>query len=96
MSDELRVGIQTDYPPLAFLIDGEVAGIESELAQRVGIALNLRVRFVVLDRLELLSALEQNQVDVVMAGLSVTSERLQRVDFIEPYLDGGPDGNFAS
>jgi ABC-type amino acid transport substrate-binding protein len=86
---ELRVGIQVDYPPLAFRSEGEIAGVEAEFAEKIGIALNRRVRFVILDRRELIRALEQDQVDVVMAGLSMTTERQQRVRFIEPYLEVG-------
>lgn len=86
---DLRVGIQTDYPPLAFQKDGKPAGVEADLARKVGEALDRRVRFVVLDRRELIPALEKDRVDVVMAGLSVTTARQQRVRFVEPYAAVG-------
>lgn len=86
---DLRVGIQTDYPPLAFERDGEIVGVEPDLARKVGEALDRRVRFVKLERKDLISALEKGDVDVVMAGLSVTPAREQRIRFIEPYADVG-------
>jgi polar amino acid transport system substrate-binding protein len=88
-SPELRVGIQTDYPPLAFEREGELVGIEAELASKLGQALERRVRFQVMDRKALIPALERGEVDVVMAGMSVTSERSARVRFVESYADVG-------
>jgi ABC-type amino acid transport substrate-binding protein len=51
---DLRVGIQTDYPPLAFQRDGKIVGVEADLARKVGAALGRRIRFVVLDRSQLI------------------------------------------
>jgi polar amino acid transport system substrate-binding protein len=86
---DLPVGIQTDYPPLAFERDGKIVGIEADLAARVGERLDRRVRFVVVDRKSWIEALEDGRVDVVMAGISVTPERAARVRFITPYLEVG-------
>lgn len=86
---DLRVGIQTDYPPLAFEREGELVGIEAELASKVGEALGRRVRFQAMDRRALIPALERGEVDVVMAGMSVTPERSARVRFVEPYAEVG-------
>jgi ABC-type amino acid transport substrate-binding protein len=86
---DLRVGIQTDYPPLAFERDGKVVGIEADLARRAGELLDRRVRIVKIDRTNWMEALEEDRVDVVMAGMSVTAERATRVRFIKPYADVG-------
>jgi ABC-type amino acid transport substrate-binding protein len=86
---DLRVGIQTDYPPLAFERDGNVVGIEADLARRAGELLDRRVRLVRIDRTNWMEALEEDRVDVVMAGVSVTAERGARVRFVEPYADVG-------
>jgi polar amino acid transport system substrate-binding protein len=86
---DLRVGIQTDYPPLAFQREGKIVGVEADLARKVGAALGRRIRFVVLDRSQLIPALEQGRVDVVMAGMSITPERRTRVRFVEPYAPVG-------
>lgn len=86
---DLRVGLHTDYPPLSFEKDGEIVGIEPDLARLVGEALGRRVRLVPLDRAELLDALESDRIDVVMAGMSITAERSRRARFIEPYAQVG-------
>ncbi|MGH0037047.1 MAG: transporter substrate-binding domain-containing protein [Myxococcota bacterium] len=82
---DLRVGLHTDYPPLSFEKNGEIVGIEPDLARMVGRELQRRVRFVPLERAELIDALEDDRIDVIMTGMSVTAERSRRVRFIEPY-----------
>jgi ABC-type amino acid transport substrate-binding protein len=87
--DPLRVGIHTDYPPLAFRSDAGIVGIEPDFASLVGRALDRRLKLVPLERGELIPALEAGRVDVIMAGMSVTAERGRRVRFIEPYAQVG-------
>jgi ABC-type amino acid transport substrate-binding protein len=86
---DLRVGLHTDYPPLSFEKNGEIVGIEPDLARMVGAELGRRVRLVPLDRAELIGALEAGRIDVVMAGMSITAERGRRVRFIEPHTRVG-------
>jgi polar amino acid transport system substrate-binding protein len=86
---DLRVGLHTDYPPLAFEKDGRVVGIEPDLATLVGREIDRRVRLVPLERSDLIPALERGDIDVIMSGMSVTPERSRRVRFIEPYVRVG-------
>ncbi len=86
---DLRVGVHTDYPPLVFESSGRIVGVEADLAHRVGEELGRRIRFVPMERSELIEALEAGRIDVIMAGLSITPERRRRVRFIEPYVRVG-------
>lgn len=88
-SGTLRVGISETYPPLAFQKDGVPAGAEVDLARAVGKRLGEEVVFVPMSFAELVPALEDGRVDVVMSGLSVTAERSEKVRFAEPYLRVG-------
>lgn len=83
---ELRVGYSSDYPPLAFKRDGHAAGVEADLAQKVGKALGRKIHFVELPFSELVPALESGEIDIIMSGMSVTPERQRRVAFASPYL----------
>jgi len=83
---ELRVGYSGDYPPLAFTRDGTAAGVEADLAHKVGKALGRKIRFVRLPFAELIPALESDRIDIIMSGMSVTPERQRRVAFTSPYL----------
>ncbi|MCP4006634.1 MAG: transporter substrate-binding domain-containing protein [bacterium] len=87
---ELRVGMAGDYPPLNGIDRaGENFGLEFDLAQFL--ARSLRVELKVVNRpfAELIDALEANEVDAVMSGMTMTPERNQRVAFAGPYFISG-------
>ncbi len=83
----LRVGTTPNYPPLSFVVDGELAGIEIDFARRLGVELGREVEIVQIAWDELLPALDEQRIDVVMSGVSITPERAERVLFSEPYLE---------
>lgn len=85
----LRVGTAADYPPVVFEQDGEIVGIEADLAARLGDALGRRIEFVRIPFVDLIDALEAGEVDVVMSGLSITPEREERVRFTVAYMEVG-------
>lgn len=85
----LRVGTAADYPPVVFERDGQIVGIEADLADRLGETLGRRIEFVRIPFVDLLDALEAGEVDVVMSGLSITPERAERVRFTVPYMEVG-------
>lgn len=85
----LRVGVSPSYPPVIFEQDGEIVGIEADLAHQVGDALGHEIEFRSYPFPELLDALDRGEVDVVMSGLSVTPERVKQALFTEPYMQVG-------
>ncbi len=85
----LRVGLSTRYPPIAFQKDGELAGLEVDLARGVSTEIGKPITFEVMEFDELIPALEAGKIDVIMSGMSVTQKRSQRVAFVEPYMRVG-------
>ena len=85
----LRVGVAPTYPPVIFEQDGEIVGIEADLARGIGARLGRRIVFERLGEHELLEALERGEIDIVMSGLSITPEREGRVRFVAPYMHAG-------
>jgi polar amino acid transport system substrate-binding protein len=90
--EPLVVAHTGDYPPLNFMRDGKLVGIEVDNAREVGLALGREVKTVVLPFAELIPALNSGKVDVVMAGVSVTPEREGEVLFAEPFMEVGQMG----
>lgn len=86
---ELRIGINTGYPPLGFEQDGEVQGIEADFAHMLSTELGKKVILMPLPLKDLIPALEQDRIDIIMAGMSVTETRARRVAFAEPYARVG-------
>lgn len=86
---ELKVGIATNYPPIAFTENGKVVGIEADLAKKLGEELPTKITFVELEWDALWPALRDKKIDVVMSGVSITDRRSQLVSFTAPYLRVG-------
>jgi polar amino acid transport system substrate-binding protein len=87
---ELRVGTSADLPPLSMRNGkGELIGLEVDLVRKLGEAMNLEIRFVEKPFAELLPSLERKEVDLVVAGLTITPERNARVAFAGPYFISG-------
>ena len=88
-SGTLKVGINPDYPPLAYKENGRLTGIEVVLAQQTGRELNRKIEFVELPWDDLIPALNAGKIDVIMSGMSVTRDRAQLVSFTDPYMSVG-------
>ena len=84
---ELRVGLSPDVPPLAFRRGERVEGLEVDLAHLLGSEMGRSTRLVQYEWRELVPALLAGDVDILMAGLSVTPARKVRMAFSQPYLE---------
>lgn len=60
-------------------------GYDVMMAKRIAEALNMELEIVKLDWDSLVPAVQSGTVDCVIAGQSITAERLESVDFSEPY-----------
>jgi ABC-type amino acid transport substrate-binding protein len=89
LAQTLRVGLAPEQPPLVFRDGERIVGLEADNALAVGEITGRRVQLVTMAFAELLPALEQGRIDVIMSGMSVTAERAARVQFLEPYLQAG-------
>ena len=87
---ELVVGITGDQPPLnATSKDGEIIGFDADLARALAKGMNLNVSFSRMPFSELLPALQQGKVDMVVSGVTMTPERNTKVAFVGPYFISG-------
>ena len=96
----LVVGVKTDYDGVGFLqADGSHAGVEVELARHLAAGLlgdAAKIGFVPVtfaDRVELLLA---GRIDLIVATMVTTPERLHVVDASIPYLQAGSGTLLAS
>ena len=87
---ELVVGTMGNMPPLNMTSkDGEIFGLEPDLARMLANAMDVKVRFVTKPFNELLPALQSGQVDMVLSGMTITPERNLKVAFVGPYFISG-------
>jgi polar amino acid transport system substrate-binding protein len=89
----LTVGVKADFPPFGFIDErGQQVGFDIDLAHEVaGIILGdpSKVRLVTVTSANRIAMLQTNQVDTVMASMTITAERRQVIDFTVPYFCSG-------
>ena len=89
-SKELRVGMSGAQPPLNVKDkQGNVIGIEADLAFLLAASMNVKLEIVIKPFPELLPALNKGEVDMVMSGLTITPERNLKNAFVGPYFISG-------
>ena len=87
--NELRVGI-TLAPPWAMSdADGELSGFEVDVARKLAADMGIEIRFSRYPYDRLVRALESGEIDIIVAGLTITPERALHVNFSRPYAVGG-------
>jgi polar amino acid transport system substrate-binding protein len=87
---ELRVGTSGDFPPLTMRDkSGELMGLEVDMVRALASTMNLKVSFKQIPFAELIPAVERGDVDLALAGMTITPERNARVAFAGPYLISG-------
>jgi len=82
----LRVGITPDYPPLVFKYNGQIAGAEVDFGRALGGQLNRKVEFISLRWEQLIPAVQNGNIDIIMSGMSITRARQLQIAFSDPYL----------
>lgn len=85
----LRVGVAPVYPPLIFKRGTQLVGVEVDFAKALGSEIHREVSFVELEWNDLIPALRDRRIDVIMSGMTVTDARKQQVTFAHPYLRVG-------
>lgn len=89
-SGQLRVGMTGTQPPLNMRNkNGELIGLDVELARALADAMNLELILVETLFVDLLSDLEAGEIDLVISSLTITPARNARVAFAGPYLISG-------
>jgi ABC-type amino acid transport substrate-binding protein len=90
LQSQFRIGISPDYLPLAYKDPTlGLVGVEVDFANRLGKDLGKTIVFVETPFPELIQALLEERVDIIMSGMSITSERQQLVSFADSYATIG-------
>jgi len=87
---ELVIGTSGTQPPMSAVTkNGDIIGLDADIAKAMAAAMDVRVKFVAMPFAQLLPALEAGQVDMVLSGLTMTPARNRKVAFVGPYYVSG-------
>jgi polar amino acid transport system substrate-binding protein len=87
---EIRVATSGTQPPFnAISKDGQLMGLEIDLIRAIAEAMNVNLNLRSMPFPDLLPALREGKVDMVLSGLSITPQRIKEFAFVGPYVLSG-------
>ncbi|MBN7797032.1 transporter substrate-binding domain-containing protein [Parahaliea mediterranea] len=86
----LKVGMTADQPPMN-MVNREKAlmGFDVDLAKALANAMRVKLEIKVMPFAELMTALEDERIDMVVSNMAITPERSEQATFIGPYMMSG-------
>ncbi len=87
IAQDVRMGTEGAYPPYNFINDsGEVDGFEIELGNELCKRANLSCEWVTNEWDSIIPNLVSSNYDTIIAGMSITDERDEVIDFTQDYI----------
>ncbi len=87
-SDNIKIGTEGAYPPWnAKDASGKLIGFEVDLATELCKIMSKNCTIVEQDWDGMIPALQSGKFDAIMAGMSITDERKQKINFSQGYAD---------
>jgi len=89
--ETVRIATEGAYAPWNFINEaGEPAGFEIDLGNAICEHAGLTCEWIINDWDSIIPNLLAGNYDVIMAGMSITDERLQSIDFTQNYFPPDP------
>ncbi len=85
---KLTMATNAAFPPYEFIDGDEIVGIDAEIAAAIAEKLGLELEIVDTEFDSIIPGVQSGKYDMGMAGMTVTDERLQTVDFSDSYAKG--------
>lgn len=87
VSKTLRIATEGAYPPFNYTnADGSLAGYDIDVANALCDEMKVKCEIIAQEWDGIIPGLLAQKYDAVIAGMSITPERLEKVDFTEPYF----------
>ncbi|SFE78818.1 amino acid ABC transporter substrate-binding protein, PAAT family [Bacillus sp. OV194] len=84
-----KVGVDTTYPPFEYEENGKQKGIDIDLITEIAKKEGFKIKLEPMNFKGIIPALQADELDIAIAGMSITDERKKVVDFSDPYFKAG-------
>ena len=85
----LTMATNAEFPPYEFKDDGvNIVGIDAEIAEKIAEKLGMELEIKDVDFSTIIEGVKSGKYDMGMAGMTVSEERLESVNFSTPYATG--------
>ena len=85
---KLTMATNAAFPPYEYLEGNEIVGIDAEIAAAIADKLGLELQIDDMEFDAITEAVKGGKADIGLAGMTVTEERLEEVDFTASYATG--------
>lgn len=82
---KLVMATNAAFEPYEYYKDGEIVGMDADMAQAIADKLGMELEIVDMDFDAIINAVQSVKADIGVAGMTVTEERLQSIDFTDTY-----------
>ena len=86
-SGKIVMSTNAEFPPFESKDNNQIVGIDADIANIIAQKLNAKLSINDVDFDSLTMELKSNKCDFVAAGMTVTDDRKENVDFSDPYFD---------
>ncbi len=90
-ADDARVATDPSFVPFEMMDQetGEMVGFDMDIIREIGTRAGFTPNINTMDFNGIIPALQTGNVDIAIAGMTITDERREVVDFSDPYYDSG-------
>jgi polar amino acid transport system substrate-binding protein len=86
----LKVGMSGNQPPFtAVSKSGQPMGFDVDLAKALASAMKVKLELKSMPFGELMTALENDEIDMIISGMEITPQRTEVASFVGPYMMSG-------
>ena len=85
---KLIMATNAAFPPYEYIEGNEIVGIDAEIAKAIADKLGLELVITDMEFDAIIESVKNGKADIGLAGLTVTDERKEEVDFTESYATG--------
>lgn len=86
--DELHMATNAQFPPYEYYEGTEIVGIDADMAAAIADKLDMKLVIDDMDFDAIITSVQTGKSDMGMAGMTVTEDRLQNINFSTSYATG--------
>ena len=87
-TDTLIMATNAEFPPYEYYEGGEIVGIDAEIGAAIAEKLGMEFQIEDMEFNSIIAAVQSGKASMGMAGMTVTEERQQSVNFTDTYAQG--------
>jgi len=82
----LKIGMNVEFPPFGYIVDGAYAGIDVDLSHKIAEKMGHPYKIINIEFENMIAAINSGKVDFAISAMSITEERSRILEFSQPYF----------